>query len=276
MMDALRVSMTENERKLFSELIELELGIRMPPVKKELLKARLARRLHDNQLDNYTAYYKYLISPAGRRNELSIFVDAVTTNKTEFFREITHYDYLRSQVLPEFSGKRSIHCWSAACSTGQEPYSMAMLLDDYHRNNQTKYTYSILASDISRAVLQTACQAEYKRACIAPVPESFRKQYLLRHKADPERFRITPQLRSRVKFKQLNLLAIPDLGRTFDVIFCKNVLIYFNRANQARVLNGLLPFLEPGGYLFVGHAEILFEFKDIFRNTAPSVYRRMV
>lgn len=264
-----------------SQFVAGELGIKMPPVKKVMLQGRLMKRLRHLEMDSFEAYCDYLFSKAGRQNEMVHMLDAVTTNKTDFFREPRHFSILERQVLPELVRPRSswgcnhLVVWSAGCSTGAEPYTLAMVLSEYARKNDG-VDFTILATDISSRVLAHAEKAIYSEKEAAPISPALKNKYLLRSK-DPcwGLVRIVPELRGKVKFGRLNLMdgeyGIPD---DVDVIFFRNVLIYFDRLTQQRVLSHMCRHLRNGGYLFSGHSETLNGFELPLTQVATTVYKR--
>lgn len=273
-MEAMRIPLTEEERQNLSDYIEKELGIRMPPVKHNLLQARLSKRLQYHNLKSFSDYYRFFITPQGQAEELRYFVDTITTNKTDFFREDDHYSYLVNSLLPKLHHQKEIKIWSSACSTGEEPYTLSMLLDDYRTRHQLNFDYKIYATDISVEVLEKAFLAEYTKANIEPIPLDFRKKYLLKHHANSQLFRIVPHIRSRVVFRRLNLLHPFELKHEFDIIFCRNVLIYFDKDNQRKAILNQYPYLKQKGVLFISHAESLMGHGQFFLNIAPSVYQK--
>lgn len=278
MIEALEIPIHENERIKLSRYIEEALGITMPPHKKVFLKARLLKRLKRLNFNSFSKYYDYLTSPEGRKTEIDHFIDNITTNKTDFFREDDHFDYLSEIILPELSmaKQKKISLWSAPCSTGEEPYTLAMVLEDYKRKNDLSINYDILGTDISKDALNKAYDATYEKRIIEPIPLTFKRKFLLRHKYQNDIFRVSPALRVNVRFRQLNLLNESfNINGLFDVIFCRNVLIYFDRDNQNKTINNLFKHLKPGGYLFLGHSENIFTRKKELIKTAPSVYKRI-
>jgi chemotaxis protein methyltransferase CheR len=265
----------------FSTYIHDEMGIKMSENKRVMLQARLLKRIRALKLPSFEAYQDYLFSPAGHQNELADFVHEVTTNKTDFFREPNHFTYLIDQALPTLfrEGRSMFHnplqVWSSACSTGEEPYTLAMFLDDYGTKNQG-FTYSVLATDISTTVLREARKAIYDEQRIAPIPVPMRKKYILRSKnRENQQVRIIPELRSHVEFRWTNLKD-PKLTpkEKMDVIFCRNVIIYFDRETQELVLNNLCNHLLPGGFVFMGHSENLNGLKIPLTQVASTVYRK--
>jgi chemotaxis protein methyltransferase CheR len=233
-------------------------GIRMPASKVGMLEGRLRRRLRATGHRKLNEYCDYLFDQNGIAIESVHLIDAVTTNKTDFFRESKHFDYLEQVALPELekSGVRKLRAWSAACSTGAEPYSMAMVMEDFVQK-QRAMDYEIIATDISTNVLAVGIKGVYPEDQVEPVPERARKQYVMRSKSPGAGVvRIHPRLRSKVGFGRMNLMDTAyDVGGPVHVIFCRNVLIYFERPLQGLVLRRLCENLREGGYLFIGHSE---------------------
>lgn len=244
--------------KRLAEFIHDYSGIKMPSNKRTMLEGRLRRRMRATRIDDLNAYCHYLFEEDGMEAEVIHLIDAVTTNKTEFFREPAHFDFLVSKGLPALAakGKREIKVWSAACSTGAEPYTIAMILDEFcdkHRG----LDYSILCTDICTEVLDQAIAGRFSEAMIEPVSMARRQRHVMRARdASSGQVRIKPHLRSKLAFGRLNLMddAYP-IETGLDIIFCRNILIYFDKATQAKVLTRLCNHLAPGGYLFLGHSE---------------------
>ena len=259
-----RAAMTQEVFDRLSAFIYEECGIKMPPSKKTMLEARLAKRMREVGLPNYTEYFGYLFTPEGKASELFHMIDAVTTNKTDFFREPQHFDHLAGHVLPTLikstgAGiRRQLMVWSAACSSGEEPYTLAMVLGDFSLKCPG-FQYLVLGTDISTRVLDKAKEAIYEEERITPVPMEMRKRYLLRSRDRNKKVvRITQALRSKVRFRRLNFMDDDyQLRERMDVIFCRNVLIYFDRPTQEKVLRHLCEHLAPGGFLFTGHSETI-------------------
>lgn len=263
----------------FSEFIKAELGIKMPASKKTLLEARLQKRLRDLNMANHEAYCEYLFSPQGMEMELVNLVDVVTTNTTDFFREPKHFDLLLSTVLPQLFARggqgRNVNIWSAGCSSGEEPYTLSMVLGEFARQNPG-FTYSILATDISTQVLRMAVRAVYPESKIGPIPQEYRKRYLLRSKDRTRRLvRIGPEARSHVRFRRLNFMEDFSFDGQLDIIFCRNVVIYFDRATQESLFTRFCRKLTPGGFLFIGHSESLAGMNLPLEPVAPTVYRKI-
>jgi chemotaxis protein methyltransferase CheR len=272
------VAMTEKDFRLFSKLIEGVCGIRMPDVKKHMLESRLRKRLRALDMHSFRDYYDFLTSPEGRRVEMVPMIDAVTTNKTDFFREPAHFNYLTEKVLPDLLGTSEVNrvrIWSAGCSSGEEPYTLAMVLSEYARARE-RFSFSILATDICTSVLETAHQGIYEEEKIAPVPHDLRKRYLLRSK-DRSRgiVRMAPEMRSLITFRRLNFLDDAySIQERMQIIFCRNVLIYFDRPTQEKVINNFCSHLQPGGHLFLGHSETINGLDVPLVQVNSTVYRK--
>lgn len=257
-------------------------GIKMPPNKITMVEGRLRRRVRDTGYPNLAEYCRYLFENGGLESETVHIIDAVTTNKTEFFREVEHFKILANTVLPGFVGARdpngriSLKFWSAACSTGAEPYTIAMVVADFAKK-MPGLQASILATDLSTEVLEEALLGIYPESMIAPVPMPMRRNYLLKAK-DRSRgvVRIVPELRKMMKFARLNLMATSyPVDRDMHVIFCRNILIYFDRPTQEAVLSRLCDHLIPGGYLFLGHSESLSGFSLPLASIGKTAFRRI-
>lgn len=264
-------------RRLASLLFDKS-GIHLTPVKKTLLEGRIRKRQVILGLSSASDYCEYLFSPRGQTDELEYFINALTTNKTDFMREFGHFQYLLDVALPKLLAKRTqLRFWSAACSRGAEPYTLAMVLEEYlRRNPHCGMNYQILATDISTKVLQEAIQAVYEEPDIHPIPEEWRSCYLLRGKGKRKgQFRITPELRAKVRFIHMNLMDSFALDSMQDVIFCRNVTIYFNRETQNRLIRKFLDVLQPNGYLIMGHSETLDVQANPVRLCSPSIYQRV-
>jgi chemotaxis protein methyltransferase CheR len=265
-----------------AEYIHSYSGIKMPASKKTMVEGRLRRRLRATGMGSLADYCRYLFDQGGLDEESVHLIDAVTTNKTDFFREPEHFHFLLEKALPELmAGRRTtfrspIKFWSAASSTGAEAYTLAMLLAEVIRANPGLHT-SILATDICTEVLRTAKMGIYPESMIDPVPMELRQRYLLRAKSGGrDRIRVVPELRRMVTFGRLNLMETPyDVDTDMDVIFCRNILIYFDKPTQRNVLDQLCQHLHPGGYLFLGHSETLTGFGLPLDPMATSIFRRI-
>jgi chemotaxis protein methyltransferase CheR len=233
-------------------------GIKMPANKRTMLEGRLRRRMRATRINDANAYCRYLFEENGLESEAVHLIDAVTTNKTEFFREPAHFEFLATKGLPALAarGKRELKIWSSACSTGAEPYTIAMVLDEFCEK-QRGVDYSILCTDICTEVLEQAIAGRFSEHMIEPVSMARRQRYLMRARDTARNeVRIKPHLRSKLAFARLNLMddAYP-IETDLDIIFCRNILIYFDKPTQAKVLTRLCDHLAPGGYLLLGHSE---------------------
>lgn len=267
---------TRNFQRL-AEFIQAYSGIKMPASKRTMLEGRLRRRMRAKRIDDVNDYCRYLFEEDGLESEVIHLIDAVTTNKTEFFREPAHFDFLVNTGLPAIAAtrKREIKVWSSACSTGAEPYTLAMILDEFCED-QRGVDYSILCTDICTEVLDQAIAGRFSEQMIEPVSMSRRQRYVMRAKdrSRPE-VRIIPQLRSKLSFARLNLMddAYP-VDDDFDMIFCRNLLIYFDKPTQARVLQRLCGHLRSGGYLFLGHSESIVGIDLPVKQIANTVFQK--
>jgi chemotaxis protein methyltransferase CheR len=276
-----KIEMSEEEFYSFSRFIESELGIKMPLIKKTMLEARLQKRLKARHLPSFSAYYDLVFGRGKDGSELICLIDAVTTNKTDFFREPAHFDYLASTAVPallesEGAGKmRDLAVWSAGCSTGEEPYTIAMVLSEL-KLARPYFRFSIVGTDISSRVLEAAATAIYEEEKIQPIPPTLKKRYLLRSR-DPAKglVRISPELRSLVSFHRVNFMDERyGLEESMDIVFCRNVIIYFDRSVQEKLVRKLVRCLRSGGYLFMGHSETLMGMDLPLKAAAPTIYRK--
>lgn len=252
-------------------------GIKMPDSKITMLESRLRRRVRATGTGSIEGYCDHVFRDDNLAAESLHLINAVTTNKTDFFREPGHFDFMRDTALPDLAqrGVKTIRAWSAACSTGPEPYTMAMVLDDFV-GLRGRQAYGILATDLDTDVLATARHGIYPREQVVPVPQRYSARYIMTSQ-DPQRrdIRIVPELRAAIGFAQLNLMddSYP-LGDAMHLIFCRNVLIYFDKPTQRRVVSRLLDCLSPEGYLFLGHSESIAGFNLPLAQVANTVFQR--
>ena len=263
-------SINDQEFAQFQKLIFDIAGISMSPAKKPLVSGRLSKRLTHHGVESYSDYF-HILQREGHQGELQIAVDLLTTNETYFFREHKHFDFLKDHVLAHYRPGRPFRVWSAACSSGQEPYTLAMVLADSLGDS----AWEIFASDISTRVLERARSGQYALEHAEKIPRHYLSRYCLRGIGSQEgTFIVDRALRSRIKFAQVNLNQnLPDVGE-FDVIFLRNVMIYFNHDTKREVVRRLVASLRPGGYLVVGHSESLNGVTDSVRVVKPSIYRK--
>jgi chemotaxis protein methyltransferase CheR len=262
-------TLSEKEFRLFRDMIFDIAGISFAPSKKALIAGRLGKRLRHYGLNNYHDYFQLLNTPTNR-DELQLAVDLLTTNETYFFRETKHFDFLRNEVQDKSVQGRPFRVWSAASSSGEEAYSIAMLLADCLGNAP----WEILASDISIQVIEKARSGLYPIARTKDIPPQYLKRFCLKGVGSHEgMFLVDQALRDRVEFRQLNLNnSLPNLG-SFDAIFLRNVLIYFNQETKRQVIDRLMPLLRPDGCFLVGHSESLHGIDTKLESVQPSIYR---
>ncbi len=268
--------MSERAFRCLSTFISDKCGIKMPPSKKIMLEGRLRKRLRALDMNSFDSYCNYVFKNRGTAGEIIHMIDVVTTNKTEFFREAAHFDYLVETSLPDLSRRHGkINVWSAGCSSGEEPYTLAMVLSDYAEKNDLRF--SIFATDISTRVLEKAKRAVYEHEKVESVPINLRKKYFLRGKDERKGLvRVKPELRSKVEFKRLNLMdRYFDFAAPLHAIFCRNVMIYFDQATQNELVRKFCGLLVRGGYLFTGHSETLHGMDLPLVSIAPNIHKRV-
>jgi Methylase of chemotaxis methyl-accepting proteins len=271
--------MNQETFETFKEFIESNLGIKIPPSKKIMLESRLAKRLRALKMANYEDYCAYVFSAEGFEREIQQLIDVITTNETDFFREPHHFDYLSDKVLPELvleKGFTELNIWSVAASTGQESYTLAMTMEEF-AHLRAPFKYRILGTDISETVLRIATAGIYTEHQAAKIPTMLKKRYCLRSKNPAQKtIRMKPELRERILFRKLNLMD-PEypIKKKYQIIFCRNVFIYFDRPTQKKVLERIYSHLAPGGYLFMGHSENISNVQMPLRNVSAAVYRNI-
>jgi chemotaxis protein methyltransferase CheR len=254
----------------FRDLIFRIAGISLAPAKRELVRGRLAKRLKHHGLSSYRAYFG-MLSAARDRTELQIAVDLLTTNETYFFREPKHFEFLRGTILPEHPRGAPFRVWSAASSSGEEPYTIAMEL----AQGLGDAPWEILGSDLSSRVLERARTGHYAMERAKNIPQAYLQRHCLKGVGEHEgTFLINPALRRRVSFRQINLNeALPNLG-SFDLVFLRNVMIYFEADTKRAVVERIAPLIKAGGYIIVSHSESLNGVSAAFRMITPSIYRK--
>jgi len=272
-------SLSERELQRVAEFIGNEVGIQLPASKHTLVEGRLRKRLRQLGFNGFEDYLDHVLdSPEGKHERLHL-IDAITTNKTDFFRESEHFRYLVDKALPKIEknrqrdGRREISLWSAGCSSGEEAYTLSIVLNEVAERH-SGLRFNILATDISKSCLDTARRAVYPERRIDSVPMELRKKYFLRSSDSAEELvQMGPELRSPIQFGSLNLIANSfGLSQKMDVIFCRNVMIYFNNQIREQLVRRFEQQLVPGGYLFVGHSESLNGFEMGLDQVAPMVY----
>ncbi len=272
-----RSTLSDKEFTQLSNFIQSNYGIKMPPAKKIVLQGRLQKRLRELQIPDFKSYVEYVFSKGGE-NEIIHMMDVVSTNKTDFYREPVHFEFLEKELLPLLVQNRTrgvIKVWSAGCSSGEEPYTLAIVLQEFKEKNPG-FDYHILATDISTQVLQHGANAVYKEDKIAIVPNHLKKKYFLRSKnRELSQVRVIKTLRDKVLFQRLNFMDTTyHVNDTFDIIFCRNALIYFERPNQENVINKLVNKLKPDGYFFLGHSESITNMNVPLKSVKPTIFRK--
>jgi len=271
-----KISLSDEEFEKLRDLVYKISGISLANTKKELVISRFSKRVKALKLNSFSDYYELLVSPGGF-SEVQNFINSITTNKTDFFRESHHFDFIVSTFIPQIvaAGKPVVRIWSAACSTGEEPYTIAMVMSKYLCEPHG-IPVKILATDIDTNVLKTAARGVYDSHAIGQVPEKYLKRYFLRGKDDNfGLYKIKEEIRKMVTFKQLNFIA-PEypITSTFDIIFCRNVIIYFSPETKKMVVGKLFRYLNEGGYIMMGHSETLFNMIEGLVYLKNTVYQK--
>jgi chemotaxis protein methyltransferase CheR len=261
-------SLSDTELSGFSRLMFDAAGISLAPSKKALVEGRLSKRLHALGLASFAAYLQHLRTDAAERQQA---IDLLTTNETYFFREPRHFGFLAEQILPSVETGRPFRVWSAACSSGEEPYSIAMVLAE----RLGQHPWEIVASDISTRVLKQARRAIYPMERAEKIPQPYLKAFCLKGMgAQTGSFTLQAGLRERVHFREINLnTVLPDIG-SFDLVVLRNVMIYFDAGTKRSVCRRLVDTLRPGGHLFIGHSESLNGLDCPLQPIQPAVYRK--
>mgnify|MGYP001806392939 CR=1 FL=1 len=273
------VPLSDREFSYITRLLFERFGIFLSDQKRVLVAGRLSKRLRALGLSTFTDYIEYL-SADKTGGELSELINRITTNHSFFFRERDHFEFLSKTVLPKIEeGEKakgagiSVRIWSAGCATGEEVYSISMLLKEHYGQRLSAIDPGLLATDISLAALTEAKAGEYAEAKLRELPTNYRNSYFV--KKDEATWAISDDIRSMVMFKRLNLMAdsYPMKG-LFDAVFCRNVMIYFNPESREKVVNTIYRYVKPGGYLFIGHSESLNRETCPFEYVRPAVYRK--
>ncbi len=279
-LDCFKAELSEKDFTAFSNFIYSEFGIKMPPVKRIMLQGRLLKRIRSLNMNSYTEYKDYLFSKEGYKKEIYNFLNVVTTNKTDFFREPVHFDFLTNHVLPEYinssNSRETFKIWSAGCSSGEELYTIAITLNEFKRDHNSFY-FKMLGTDISQNVLSKAAKGVYPLNKVDAVPLELKKRYLLKSKSkENPTIKVQPELQKNLNLQYLNLMDsnYSNITEKFDVIFCRNVLIYFDRNTQEAVINKLSQHLKPNGYFFIGHSESLTGMNVSLEHIKPTIFRK--
>lgn len=266
--------MTDKNFAIIREVAAEFTGIVLTDHKREMVYSRLARRIRQLGLRDFNAYCDLLCQPS--HSEHSEFINAITTNLTAFFREPHHFEQLKTEILPELyrskSSQRKLRIWSAGCSTGMEPYSLAMILRESHFG--ANWDIKILATDLDSKVLATAARGEYSLDKLEGVSEERFKKWFLKSK-NGSTVRVKDTVKELIRFNRLNLLEPWPMKGKFDIIFCRNVVIYFNKDTQRKLFDRYADIMHDGGYLFIGHSESLNTVTTRFEGLGKTVYRKI-
>lgn len=269
------IEMTDQELSALCQFVKTQCGIIIKDEKRGLINCRMQKALAALELDSFSEYFECLKSdPSGRM--LSALINAVTVNYTFFMRENVHYEVLKNTVLGELKERIKDHdlrIWCAACSTGEEAYTLSMVINDFFILDKLRWNTKVLATDISTSVLEKARKGIYKNTDLQPLPSKWLERYLTPYHKNQMIF--SESIRNEVIFRRFNLMEKNyPFKRKFHVIFCRNVLIYFDTDTQKQLQRQLADCLEQGGYLFIGHAEIFYDEENQFEYIAPSVYKK--
>ncbi|HNY31612.1 MAG TPA: protein-glutamate O-methyltransferase CheR [Fibrobacteria bacterium] len=261
---------TDTDFRLFQKLFDEAIGLHLSAHKKLLLSGRLGKRVVKLGLSGFHQYYE-LLAGGTDPEEFQRAIDLITTHETFFFREVHHFDLLRDQIAPHREPGRPLKVWSGACSTGEEPWSIAMVLHDALGETG----WELVASDVSQDVLSRAARGLYKMERIEGIPPAYLKAYCLKGMNEYQGMLLIQKfLREKVRFRTVNLLEIPNDMNNFDVVFLRNVIIYFDAPTKERILQSVCQRLRPGGWLLLGHSESLTGMDLPLRQIRPSIFRR--
>ncbi|RKL62441.1 protein-glutamate O-methyltransferase CheR [Thermoanaerobacteraceae bacterium SP2] len=269
------VTITKKEFRQLADYIKANYGIHLKEEKQSLVTGRLHNVLIQNNFNNFSEYYNYIVSDK-TGDAVVTLIDKITTNHTFFMRETDHFIYFRDKVLPYLKSTakdKDLRIWSAGCSTGEEPYTLAMIIDEFFGQEKMWWDTKILATDISSKVLDTAVKGIYSNEAIAALPSNWRLNYF--KKLDEENSVLVDKIRNEVIYRKFNLMdEIFPFKRKFHVIFCRNVMIYFDAQTKSELVNKFYDLTEYGGYLFIGHSESLNREETKYKYIMPAVYRK--
>lgn len=270
--------LSEKQFNLIRDFVEGIVGIKMPSTKKIMIESRIRKRLKTLNIGSFSEYLDYVFKSQEDSQEAENLIDVITTNKTEFFREFDHFLFLKKSILPELvkSGNKIIRIWSAACSSGEEVYSIAITISEFIESQTQFLDFSILGTDISNEMLNKSLNAIYKTDSIQNIPKNLLQKYFLKSK-DPIKdvVRITKRLRDKTTFKRLNFMDTLYHLESFDVIFCRNALIYFDASTQLNIIQKLTNHLHNNGYLLLGHSENIGDNELNLKRIGASIYKKI-
>lgn len=274
-MSAVQIALRPNEFDAISRFTYKVCGINLTSGKEGLVQTRLAKRLSALELPSYKAYLDW-VQQRGNEDEKSLMIDLLTTNKTDFFREQQHFDFMSSHILPSViaRGDRRLRIWSAGCSSGEEPYTIAIQLNE-ELPNASSWDAQILATDLSSQILARAREGVYAKTATAGLTQGHLRKHFTSVAGIPPSYRAGDHLRQMIRFARLNLMERWPMSGPFDVIFCRNVMIYFDRETQERLVRRYWELLPVGGYLFTGHSETLNSLDHPYEYVQPAIYRKV-
>ncbi len=271
-------TISDKDFKEFKKIIYDNIGIKISDAKKSLIIARLTRRLKELNINSFTEYLNYIKNQGHNSEEMINFINRITTNKTDFFREKHHFEFLEKEHLPKIIANNNpytILVWSAGCSSGEEPYTIAMVLDNF-LSKHSGWDFKILATDIDTEILTKASQGIYREQLLYPVPQSFKQKYFEKIELNGQvHYKVKPLLRGKISFRKLNFkLEDYRIKVKFDFIFFRNVMIYFDNDLKRHVLNKFYQYLKDDGLIFIGHSESLLNFKN-FKYIKSTIYTKV-
>jgi chemotaxis protein methyltransferase CheR len=278
-----KITLSDSEFEFLKDLVYKRVGIFLAPHKKILVQSRLSLRLRQNGLSTFDEYVQKLkVDFKFAKDEVPEIINRITTNKTDFFRENHHFEFIKNKLLPELEEKykgqfnKTLRVWSSACSTGEEPYSIAITLLEY-METKPGWNMKIIASDVDTNVLQTAREGIYRSDRLDTVPEFLKQKYFER--IDQEKniisYKAKPILKGMIDFRQINLLNTPyPISESIDILFCRNVIIYFDKPTQKKIFAGFVEKLKDHSYMMIGHSETLFGISDDFKFLGHTIYKK--
>lgn len=269
------VAITKKEFKKLADYIKTNYGIHLKEEKQALVEGRFHNVLIQNNFNSFSEYYNYIISDK-TGNSIVTLINKITTNHTFFMREAEHFYYFRDKILPHLNKiekHKDLRIWSAGCSTGEEPYTLAMIIDEFFGKEKMCWDTKVLATDISSKVLDTAIKGIYCNEDIALLPSTWRLSYFKKY--DDENSVLVDKIKNEIIYRKFNLMdKVFPFKRKFHVIFCRNVMIYFDTKTKAELVHKFYGITEPGGYLFIGHSESLNREETRYKYIMPAVYMK--
>lgn len=268
------IEISDGEFRRIADYVKTNFGIHLNTEKKVLVAGRLSIVLQQLEMDNYSDYLDYIDADKSGQAART-FINKITTNHTFFMREADHFQYFRDRILPNVihsTKEKDLRIWSAGCSTGEEPYTLAMLIDEYLGAEKMNWDTKLLATDISEQVLGFASRGIYENESLAPLPKKWRLSYF--NQCGHTQYGVADKIKREVIFRRLNLMDSFPFRKKFHVIFCRNVMIYFDSATKMKLIQKFYDVLEPGGYLLIGHSESINREFTMFQYIMPAVYRK--